>query len=779
MTRGCEEAVSALKDIAARNTSKEQELSDRTVNAVESRAKIEDGEEQVTEQLTIREETQPNLMGKRARAKRAEADAAEQLAFAAREAVQRGKLTVDEAELKVMQLRAERNQRKQEFEHAQQRLLQAHATLRQQVIDADDADKTAQQKRTEAQAAHTKETKEIVEAKEAQELAQRERSETDEAKAKHERLTARQELLAEGDKASLRVDLSVDARKGTRASLEPGDVGTVVMVSDDKTRVRVQGPTVRGRSGHCSWYAQSELERPAAAGMLNPQLPSALDSGYLAHMKTVDNDPPIADYYDNLGAVSVAAVNQDTDNRVRGRPGAIVSSPKEGMEFALPPGWEQHSTPDGMTYYIDHNRQQRHRQLSDSVLTQIQEDEKAQALRDRAATTAIDSAANVPDVGKALNSFFTDGVSLAVVNPSQLDIRRQTERHASRAGLDMELGLGTRSAVNAAALLEKLKWTDYLQAQDALRSQKRRVEEFRRLGNASITDVIKAQDARKDAHRRQRRIDDRAQRSIAMKATTAAHEYAARERTLHKQHAELAAKNTHTAVHEAASTGDIERLGQLISDNPSALNAGGEYGQTPLILAAAASRSAALQLLIDMGAVVDSRDDDGMTALMWACAAKAVDCVEVLLQASALVTLTDANGNTATDWAASPAVAGGSVLEKRNKTRTISKRRWGKALVSADVQSGTNWKTGYAAHTGEGWSLTTHCAPVKPRGGIHPSSGMLRETDFSIYRKAQLDFKRYPGTGYPVTSTTESRSSLLGAHLLVPRAGVVAALSMN
>ena len=245
---------------------------------------------------------------------------------------------------------------------------------------------------------------------------------------------------------------------------------------------------------------------------------------------------------------------------------------------------------------------------------------------------------------------------------------------------------------------------------------------------------------------------------------TAVEEYNARQMDLARQTEEKTKERTHTAIHEYARVGDVDSLAMVVT--PDTLDRPGMFGDTPLICAASEGQTATVKLLISLKASIDAKDDDGMTPLMWACASKTPDAVEAILLGGALVTLTDASGNTAMDWTASQDLQGKDVTAKRSAMKNENKRRWGfggKGAATKIERTGADWKTGWAVPTGEDWSLTTWLGPAKPRAAINKTTGMLKHTDFTMYRNKMPDLAKYPGFGYDTVQVVPSLD-VVGRH---------------
>ncbi|XP_006633346.1 ankyrin repeat and SOCS box protein 13 [Lepisosteus oculatus] len=91
-----------------------------------------------------------------------------------------------------------------------------------------------------------------------------------------------------------------------------------------------------------------------------------------------------------------------------------------------------------------------------------------------------------------------------------------------------------------------------------------------------------------------------------------------------------------TAVHEAASHGQVLQLKQLI-ESGACVNVVTVDSITPLHEACLQGQTHCVRLLLAAGAQVDARNIDGSTPLCDACAAGSIECVKLLLEHGAKV----------------------------------------------------------------------------------------------------------------------------------------------
>jgi len=97
--------------------------------------------------------------------------------------------------------------------------------------------------------------------------------------------------------------------------------------------------------------------------------------------------------------------------------------------------------------------------------------------------------------------------------------------------------------------------------------------------------------------------------------------------------------NNPTAFQTAAREGDLEKVKTLLKDNADLVFSTDNHRQTPLHLAAGASRKDVVELLLASGAVVNARDEDGRTPLHHAAANGHKNVAELLLPNKAKVNI--------------------------------------------------------------------------------------------------------------------------------------------
>jgi hypothetical protein len=201
------------------------------------------------------------------------------------------------------------------------------------------------------------------------------------------------------------------------------------------------------------------------------------------------------------------------------------------------------------------------------------------------------------------------------------------------------------------------------------------------------------------------------------------------------------AHKTHTPIHEAAKVGDVDSLSVLVhKDN---LNLLGEFGQTPMMLAAAHNRVEVMELLLKRGANMETQDDDGMTAMMWAAVNRAVPCVETLLGFGAIVSATDKDGSTAIDWAVSADTSNTASTKRRqlNPDGTI------RAPESPRDRSLHHWQQ-----------------VLKPREAYGADQSLVSFDHAkgltTGYRRTMEDYAKYPGSGFEIVTVASDADRL-------------------
>ena len=109
-------------------------------------------------------------------------------------------------------------------------------------------------------------------------------------------------------------------------------------------------------------------------------------------------------------------------------------------------------------------------------------------------------------------------------------------------------------------------------------------------------------------------------------------------------------RHGHTPLMEAAKTGDVEAVRDLVNRGAD-LEAKSEKGKTALHYAAANGHVAVVNTLLENGAVVDARDRDWRTPLMLAAIYGCNHTVQSLISSGADVSAKMLAGNTAMVYA--------------------------------------------------------------------------------------------------------------------------------
>lgn len=104
-------------------------------------------------------------------------------------------------------------------------------------------------------------------------------------------------------------------------------------------------------------------------------------------------------------------------------------------------------------------------------------------------------------------------------------------------------------------------------------------------------------------------------------------------------------ENGSTPLHVASATGRMAAVGELLECNAD-VNAADEFGDTPLHVAAHEGQVKAMEGLIAGGAAVESRNHFGYSPLHHAVLANSVEACELLLTESANINAQDKFGNT-------------------------------------------------------------------------------------------------------------------------------------
>jgi len=101
-----------------------------------------------------------------------------------------------------------------------------------------------------------------------------------------------------------------------------------------------------------------------------------------------------------------------------------------------------------------------------------------------------------------------------------------------------------------------------------------------------------------------------------------------------------------TEIHEASHSGDLEKVKELLQEQPSLLEAKADDGGAPLHFAAHGSQIEVMDYLLSAGATLEAKDNQGSTPLVWAAANGKKDSVIYLLDKGAGIHWKDGQGNS-------------------------------------------------------------------------------------------------------------------------------------
>lgn len=106
-------------------------------------------------------------------------------------------------------------------------------------------------------------------------------------------------------------------------------------------------------------------------------------------------------------------------------------------------------------------------------------------------------------------------------------------------------------------------------------------------------------------------------------------------------------------LHHAIRTGHLNRVSQMLDQNPEWVHQLDDRGFPPLVLSTYSNQYAISQLLLDRGALVDARDAAGNTALMGVSVRGFLDLAKLLIEEyGAAVDQRNRQGSTALSFAA-------------------------------------------------------------------------------------------------------------------------------
>jgi len=100
-------------------------------------------------------------------------------------------------------------------------------------------------------------------------------------------------------------------------------------------------------------------------------------------------------------------------------------------------------------------------------------------------------------------------------------------------------------------------------------------------------------------------------------------------------------------IHQAAESGDLAKVRELLDSHPDWVNLVDEEGESALLEAAEEGHGEVVGLLLERGASLNHQDDEGETALMEAAEESQLECVKLLLRKGAALGLLDQDGRSA------------------------------------------------------------------------------------------------------------------------------------
>ena len=142
-------------------------------------------------------------------------------------------------------------------------------------------------------------------------------------------------------------------------------------------------------------------------------------------------------------------------------------------------------------------------------------------------------------------------------------------------------------------------------------------------------------------------------------------------------------------IHQAATTGDLGAVKQLLEKDPTLLEAKDEEAYaTPLAFAAGFGHAEVVRLLLAKGANVNARDDRGITPLFISVWLKQTECVRLLLDKGAALDVRGPSAMTPLHVAASgPPELAALLLER--KADTAARNELGNTPLLLAVREGT------------------------------------------------------------------------------------------
>ena len=144
-------------------------------------------------------------------------------------------------------------------------------------------------------------------------------------------------------------------------------------------------------------------------------------------------------------------------------------------------------------------------------------------------------------------------------------------------------------------------------------------------------------------------------------------------------------------IHDAAKSGDLEKVKALLNDNPDLISSRDENAATPLHAAALMGHKDVAELLLANKADVNAKNNYGITPLEVSAIFGHKDVAELLLNNKAEVFIRDNYGNTALDMALSRGFTNIAELFRQHGNSSLSEKDAIEAVIYQINEATAKW----------------------------------------------------------------------------------------